>query len=106
MATPTIIEIPHRLGRAEAMRRIKSRIGELPAHIPGGAAEVHATWPAENCAVLDVKALGQSVSATLDIEETVIRVALLLPPMLRLFAGKIAEIVQRKGSTLLLGGDR
>ena len=97
MTAPTIIEIPHRIGKAEAKRRMKARIGELPAHIPGGVAEVRADWPAEDRMALDVKALGQSVSATLDVEEAVIRVALVLPPMLGLFAGKISEIVRQKG---------
>lgn len=105
MTPPTIIEIPHRLGKEEARRRMKARIGELPAHIPGGVAEVQADWPSEDRMALAVKALGQSVSATLDVEESVIRVVLVLPPMLGLFAGKIADIVRQKGSTLLLGDD-
>jgi hypothetical protein len=106
MNNATIIELPHRLGKEEARRRMKSRIGELPSHIPGGVADVSASWPGEDRMALDVKALGQSVSATLDVEETVIRVALVLPPMLGLFAGKIADIVRQRGSTLLLGDER
>lgn len=105
MTAPTIIDIPHRLGKAEAKRRMKARIGELPAHIPGGTAEVRADWPGEDRMTVDVAALGQSVSATLDVEESIIRVTLVLPLMLGLFAGKIAEIVRAKGSALLLGDD-
>ncbi len=103
MANPTIIDIPHSLGRAEAKRRIKARIGELPAQIPGGMADVRASWPGENEMALDVKALGQSVAATLDIRDDAIRVSLMLPPLLGMMSGKIAEVVQRKGAKLLLG---
>ncbi len=52
---------------------------------------------------VDVKAMGQSVSATLDVTDAAIRVSLILPPMLSFFSGKIADIVRAKGSTLLLG---
>ena len=103
MASPTIIDIPHSLGREEAKRRIRARIGELPAHIPGGVAEVKSAWPGEDHMAVDVTALGQSVSALLDIGEAAIRVSLTLPPMLSFFSGTIAETVARKGGKLLLG---
>ncbi|TVV76854.1 polyhydroxyalkanoic acid system family protein [Sphingomonas solaris] len=105
MSNPTIIDIPHKLGRDEARRRMKARIGELPAHIPGGVAEVKAQWPGEDRMALEVKALGQAVSATADVADDHIRVSLILPPMLAMFGGKIAEVVARKGGTLLLGQD-
>ncbi len=103
MANPTIIDIPHTLGRAEARRRMKARIGELPAHIPGGVAEVAAHWPSEDRMAIEVKALGQTVSATADVTDDHIRVALILPPMLGLFADRIRDVIARKGGTLLLG---
>ncbi|WP_156680302.1 polyhydroxyalkanoic acid system family protein [Sphingomonas profundi] len=102
MANPTIIDIPHSLGREEAKRRIGARIGELPGHIPGGVAEVQAAWPAEDRMAVDVKALGQSVSAMLDVQDAAIRVTLRLPPMLSFFSGTIADAVSRKGAKLLL----
>ena len=102
MASPVTIDIPHRLGRAEAIRRMHARIGELPDHIPGGVAAMDVAWPAEDRMTLGITVLGQSVSATIDVGETVIRVSLLLPPLLAMMSGKIAEIVRRKGGTLLL----
>jgi hypothetical protein len=98
----TQIDLPHTLGREEARRRIKARIGELPGHMPGGAAEVRSSWPDEYRMALDVAALGQSVSAMLDIEESRIRISLELPPMLRFAAGAIEAAIRRKGDSLLL----
>lgn len=103
MTNPTIIDIPHTLGRAEARRRMKARIGELPAYIPGGVAEVAAHWPTEDRMAIEVKALGQAVSGTADVADDHIRVALMLPPMLGLFAEKIRTVIARKGGALLLG---
>ncbi len=102
MANPTVIDIPHSLGQAEAARRIRSRIGELPAHIPGGVAEVAHSWPAENRMALDVAALGQRLTATLDVEERVVRVTMVLPAMLSFMSGAIAAAVKAKGGQLLL----
>ena len=45
MPAPTIIDIPHKLGRDEVKRRMQGRIGELASRIPGGAAEVASSWP-------------------------------------------------------------
>lgn len=102
MATPTIIDISHDLGREEAKRRMRARIGELAAHIPGGVAEVDSAWPSDDRMTVDVKAMGQSITGTLDVSDTAIRVSLMLPPMLSFFSGKIAEVVGRKGAKLLL----
>ena len=45
MASPTVIDIPHTLGRDEAIRRMERGVGKLASHIPGGAATVTHSWP-------------------------------------------------------------
>ncbi|HEX8445856.1 MAG TPA: polyhydroxyalkanoic acid system family protein [Sphingomonas sp.] len=106
MAQPTIIDLPHSLGREEARRRIRSRIGELPAHIPGGVATVQSRWDGEDRMTMQVAAMGQEVTATLDIQDAVVRVSLILPAMLSFFTGAITAGVKAKGADLLLGDDR
>lgn len=99
------IDLPHQLGRAEAKRRIQSRIGELAGYIPGGAAEVNSSWPEEYRLALDVAAMGQKVDATIEVEERIVRLNLELPMMLRFASGAIEAVIQRKGGDLLLGGN-
>lgn len=99
----TVLDIPHTLGREEARRRIRARIGELPSHIPGGAAQVRSSWPSEDRLLVDVTALGQAVAAAIDVDDRVIRVRLDLPPILGLAAGPIVAAVRRNAATLLLG---
>ncbi len=106
MAAPTTFDIAHSLGREEAKRRMRARIGELPAHIPGGVADVRSSWPGEDQMALEVTAMGQRVSAVLDVEERLIRVRLVLPPLLGFMAGAITAAAQRKGAELLLGDER
>ena len=103
MSTPTVIDIPHKLTRAEVRHRMRSRIGELPAHVPGGVAEVRSSWPGEDRMALEVAAMGQTLAATIDIEDRVVRVSIALPPMLSFFSGAIASAVRQKGGRLLLG---
>lgn len=105
MASPLVVEIPHALGRAEARRRMRARIGDLASKIPGGAA-VSSSWPAEDRMAVDVRAMGQSIGVLLDVEETLVRATIALPPMLALLAGPIAAMVRETGGKLLLGDGR
>ncbi len=102
MSKPTVIDIPHSLGRDEAKRRLKSRIGELAGHIPGGAADVRTAWPSEDRMTLSVDALGQSVNSVLDIDEKVIRLQLQLPAMLSFMSGAIEKAIRKRGAEVLL----
>jgi hypothetical protein len=45
--------------------------------------------------------MGQSVTATIDVEESKVHLRVLLPPMLGMFAGMIQAALQKKGSVLL-----
>jgi len=102
MSKPTVIDIPHNLGRDEAKRRLKSRIGELAGHIPGGAADVRTAWPSEDRMTLSVDALGQSVNSVLDIDEKIIRLQLQLPAMLSFMSGAIEKAIRKRGAEVLL----
>lgn len=83
MATLTIIDIPHSLGRDEAGRRMAG-IGKLASHIPGGAATVSHSWPSQDQLSLTVTTMGVEVPCTVDAEDTRLRITLQLPAMLSL----------------------
>jgi hypothetical protein len=102
MAKPTIIEIPHNLGRDEARRRMAAGIGKLASHIPGGAATVTHSWPSQDRLSLTVTTMGVEVPCTVDAQATSLRVTLQLPAMLSLMSGPIKAIVQQQGDRLLL----
>lgn len=96
---PICVELPHSLGAEEAKRRMQGSIGRLKDHIPGGAA-VQSGWSGDRMN-LGVKAMGQDVRATLDVEDKLIRVQLDLPPMLSLFRGQIEGLLRKQGGALL-----
>lgn len=102
MAAPTIIDIPHTLGRDEARRRMEAGIGKLASHIPGGAATVTHSWPSQDQLSLTVATMGVEVPCSVDAEDAHLRVTLQLPAMLSLMSGPIKAIVQQQGERLLL----
>ena len=99
MTQPIEVDLPHKLGKDEARRRIANNIHKLQEHIPGGA-QVQSGWTGDQLN-LDVAAMGQSVTAAIDVQETKVRLKVLLPPMLGMFAGLIQGALQKKGSVLL-----
>jgi hypothetical protein len=101
MASPIVIDIPHNLGRDEAKRRMNAGIDKIARHIPGGG-EVSATWPAEDRMTMVIAAMGQKVTADLDVEEALVRVQLAVPMMLSFMAGPITGIVKKSAEELLL----
>jgi putative polyhydroxyalkanoate system protein len=99
MNQPIDVDLPHSLGKDETRRRIANNIHKLEQHIPGGA-QVQSGWTGDQLN-LDVAAMGQSVTATIDVDESKVHLRVLLPPMLGMFAGMIQAALQKKGSVLL-----
>ena len=99
MSHPIEVDLPHKLGKDEARRRIANNVHKLEQHIPGGA-QVQSGWAGDQLN-LDVAAMGQSVTATIDVEESQVRLRVLLPPMLGMFGGLIQATLQKKGKVLL-----
>ena len=99
MSTPISVDLPHRLGKEEARRRIASGMGGLEDHIPG-AAQVESRWNGDELD-LRVAAMGQEVTARIRVEETLVHVDALLPPSLSFF-GRAIEAGLRKGGAQML----
>lgn len=99
MTQPIEVDLPHQLGKDEARRRIANNVHKLEQHIPGGA-RVQSGWIGDRLN-LDVAAMGQAVTATIDVMEDKVRMKVVLPPMLGMFSSLIQGALQTKGSVLL-----
>jgi hypothetical protein len=99
MTKPIVVDLPHRLGTEEAKRRMRSGIGKLPDHIPGGG-QVESSWEGDRMN-LRVTALGQEVSGHIDVQEKKVRLELMLPPFFAIFAGKVEGLLRNRGTELL-----
>jgi len=100
MSQPIQVDLPHKLGKEEARRRIAGNVHKLKDHIPGGAAQVDSSWSGDQLK-LDISAMGQTVEALIGVDDTVVHCRVLLPGMLGMFAGPIEAMLQKKGNILL-----
>ena len=105
MQRPIDVDLPHKLGREEARRRIADNIHKLKDHIPGGASHIDSSWSGDRL-TLNIQAMGQAAEALIDVEEAKVHCRIQLPGMLSLFAGPIEQMLKLKGSDLLLEDKR
>jgi hypothetical protein len=99
MSAPLIVSIPHRLGREEATRRLKTGLTRAAASIP--VLKVDEERWQDNRMVFRVRALGQAASGHLDVDDDHVRVEVTLPWLLQRFA-EVAQAAIRNRAHLLL----
>jgi hypothetical protein len=100
MSSPIVVDLPHNLGAEEARRRIARNIDRLGDHIPGGAAKVDSSWTGDRLD-LRVAAMGQDVSARIDVQEKLVRLEVMLPPVLSFFGKQMEALIRRQGAEML-----
>src|SRR5215207_9114143 len=99
MSNPVTVDLPHKLGAEEARRRIERNVDKLTDHIPGGA-QIGSRWTG-NRLDLDIGAMGQQVAARIDIQESLVRLTVNLPPALAFFGGMIEPLIRKQGAAML-----
>jgi hypothetical protein len=77
MSAPLVVSIPHRLGREEAMRRLKAGLTRAASSIP--VLKVDEERWEENRMIFRVRALGQAASGHLDVADDHVRLEVTLP---------------------------
>ena len=102
MSTPLVVSIPHRLGREEAVRRLKTGLGRAAASIPVMQVEEE-RWNGDSMN-FRIRALGQIATGQVDVADDNVKVQVVLPWLLQRFA-EMAQATIRKRGQLLLGKD-
>ncbi|MCK1655940.1 polyhydroxyalkanoic acid system family protein [Bradyrhizobium sp. 149] len=103
MSAPLVVSIPHRLGREEAVRRLKTGLGRATASIPVMQVEEE-RWSGDSMN-FRIRALGQIASGQVDVADDHVKVQVVLPWLLQRFA-EMAQATIRKRGQLLLGKDQ
>ena len=99
MSAPLIVSIPHRLGRAEATRRLKTGLTRAASSIPVLQVDEE-RWDGDRM-MFRVRALGQAASGHLDVADDHVRLEVTLPWLLQRFA-EVAQVAIRERGNLLL----
>lgn len=97
--TVTVI-VGHRLGKDEAVRRLKEGFARTKGHLGEMIAIEHETWEGDTLR-FHMRALGQTAAGTIDVLEDALRVEVSLPWLLAKAAKRLLPIL-RKQATLLL----
>ena len=99
MTAPLVVSIPHRLGRDEAVRRLKSGLTRAASSIPVLKVDEE-RWDGDRM-MFRVRALGQAASGHLDVADDHVRLEVTLPWLLQRFA-EVAQVAIRNRGNLLL----
>ena len=99
MSEPLVVLIPHKLGKEEALRRIRPALSKASSSFPVLAVEQE-TWTGDRMD-FRVRALGQIAAGHVDVAENQVRLEVSLPWLLQKFAEKVLATIQGRGQVLL-----
>ena len=100
MSKPFVVSIPHRLGREEATRRIKSGMANVRSNYSVILAIHEESWT-DHRLTFTARSLGQSAAGIIDIAEDHVRLELTLPWLLEKLAERFVPAVSREVRLLL-----
>jgi len=100
MSQPVVVTIPHRLGKDEALRRIKSGLGSARANWSHLVQIQEETWTGDRVSFA-VAALGQHAQGAIDVRESEVELTVTLPWLLAKLAETITPVIRREGVLML-----
>lgn len=103
MSNPIVVSIPHRLGREEAVRRLKTGLDRAAASIPVIQIEEE-RWSGDSMN-FRIRALGQIASGRVNVADDHVKVQVVLPWLLQRFAERAQATIQKRGQLLLTKDD-
>jgi len=99
MSEPLVVIIPHKLGKDEALRRIKPALAKASSSFPVLSVEEE-IWSGDRMD-FRVRALGQLAAGNVQVGEDSVRLEVTLPWLLHKFAEAVQRAIQARGRTLL-----
>jgi hypothetical protein len=100
MPEPLVVVIPHRLGKDEALRRIKDGLGRARTEFAALLTIENETWDHDRL-TLGVKALSQRATGFIDVYDGAVRLEVTLPWLLAHFAHAAQRVIGQKGQLML-----
>ncbi len=100
MSKPFVVSIPHQLGKAEAVRRLKSGLGSVQSNFGHLFTMQQESWTGEH---LDfrISVLGQSASGNIDVADDHVKLEVLLPWLIAKLAEKLQPAIRKEGLLML-----
>src|SRR6186713_3107441 len=103
MSAPLVVSIPHKLGREEAVRRLKTGLARAAASILVMQVEEE-RWSGDTMN-FRIRAMGQIASGQVDVADDHVTVQVVLPWLLQRFAELAQATIRKRGQLLLTKDD-
>lgn len=100
MAQPFRVSIPHRLGQAEATRRLQSGLTLVRGHFAGKVNVIEEVWTDSHLA-FHIGVLGQQAKGQIEVLDDAAHLTVDLPWVLQLMAEKVKGMIEKQGQILL-----
>ena len=100
MSEPLVVIIPHRLGKDEALRRMKDGLSRAKTEFAWLLSLEEEVWTGDRL-TFRAAALGQRASGIVDVYESGVRLEVTLPWLLARFAQAVQRVIGQKGQLML-----
>lgn len=103
MSVPITVTIPHKLGKAEARRRLEEGFGSIQQQMTGGLKGMlsfHQRWEQDRLC-FEGGTLGQKLTGSIEIAEDAVRIQLDVPELLAALADRMKTALQKQTGKLL-----
>jgi Putative polyhydroxyalkanoic acid system protein (PHA_gran_rgn) len=100
MSRPLTVTIPHRLGKQEAISRLRAGLSSARSHFGQLLAVEEEVWDGDTVE-FRVRALSQTANGKIETFDDHVRLEVSLPWLLAAFAEKIAPVIRKQGQLLL-----
>jgi hypothetical protein len=100
MNAPLVVSLPHRLGKLEAVRRLKHGLGNVRTNFGHLLSVDEETWNGDRL-TFRVRALGQSAAGTIEVFEDQLRLEVALPWLLAKLTERLVPAIRKEGTLLL-----
>jgi hypothetical protein len=100
MSEPLVVTIPHSLGKAEAIRRIKDGVARAKGEFAYLLHIQNDVWEGDRLSFA-ASVLGQHARGIIDVYEGAVRLEVQLPWLLARFAHAVQRVIGQRGQLLL-----
>ena len=100
MSQPLVVSIPHRLGKDEAVRRLKTGLGNAQSNFGHLFTVQEETWTGDRLQ-FRVSALAQVANGNIVVADDHVRLEVVLPWLLAKVAAAIQPLIRREGVLML-----
>ena len=100
MSKPLVVSIPHRLGKREALRRLKTGLGSVGTDFGHLFIVEETIWTSDRVQ-FRLSALGQPASGSIAVAEEHVHLEVFLPGLLAMLAESLQPLIHRECALLL-----